>query len=133
VVADYQVVDIQHYAPNHRVNTTFSLAHRKLTVGIHENYYGTFRDEFDYPGQLFGAKLTTDADLAYEVAPRVTLAAGARNLFNAFPDRIANNDAVGNTIYQSTHSLWDGEYFPRTGGPFGYNGRFVYARLSAKF
>jgi iron complex outermembrane recepter protein len=133
VVPDYQLVDIQHYAPNHRVNTTLSYTQGKFTAGVHENYYGTFRDEFDYPGQLFGAKFTTDLDLSYEVAPKVVFALGARNLLNALPDRIANNDAVGNTVYQSTHSLWDGEYFPRTGGPFGYNGRFVYARIGAKF
>jgi len=133
VVADYQVVDIQHYAPNHRVNTTLNYVQKKWAVGVHENYYGTYRDEFDYPGQLFGAKFTTDLDLGYEVAPKVMFAVGARNLFNAFPDRIANNEAVGNTVYQTTHSLWDGEYYPRTGGPFGYNGRFVYARIGAKF
>ena len=133
VVADYQVIDIQHYAPNHRVNTTLAYTQGKLTVGLHENYYGTHRDEFDYPGQLFSAKFTTDLDLSYAVAPKVVLAIGARNLLNAFPDRIANNDAVGNTIYQTTHSLWDGEYYPRGGGPFGYNGRFVYARFGAKF
>jgi iron complex outermembrane receptor protein len=133
VVSDYQVVDIQHYAPNSRVNTTFAYTQGKLTVGLHENYYGTHRDEFDYPGQVFGAKLTTDLDVAYEVMPKVVFAIGARNLFNTFPDRIKNNDDVGNTIYQSTHSLWDGELYPRGGGPFGYNGRFVYARVGAKF
>ncbi len=133
VVADYQVVDIQHYAPNNRINTTLNYSQGKLTVGLHENYYGTYRDEFDYPGQLFSAKLTTDLDVGYEVAPKVVLAIGARNLFNAFPDRIKNNDDVGNTIYQTTHSLWDGEFYPRGGGPFGYNGRFVYARIGAKF
>ena len=133
VVADYQVVDIQHYAPNSRVNTTVAYTEGKLTVGLHENYYGTYRDEFDYPGQLFGAKLTTDLDIAYEVMPKTVLAIGARNLLNAFPDRVKNNDDVGNTIYPSTHSLWDGEFYPRGGGPFGYNGRFVYARVNMKF
>jgi iron complex outermembrane recepter protein len=133
VVADYQVIDIQHYAPNHRVNTTLTYTQKKWTLGLHENYYGTFRDEFDYPGQVFGAKFTTDFDLGYEFAPKVIFALGARNVFNAFPDRIVNNDAVGNTVYQTTHSLWDGEYYPRTGGPFGYNGRFMYARIGAKF
>lgn len=133
MVADYQVVDIEHYAPNNRINTTLSYSQGKMTVGVHENYYGTYRDEFDYPGQLFSAKFTTDLDIGYKVMQNVVFAIGARNLLNTFPDRIKSNDDVGNTIYQSTHSLWDGEFYPRGGGPFGYNGRFVYARIGAKF
>lgn len=133
VVSEAQVIDIEHYAPNHRVNTTFAYTRGKFSAGLHENYYRTYRDEFAYPGQLFGAKLTTDLDLGFELAPKTVFAVGARNLLNVFPDRIANNETVGNTVYQTTHSLGDGEIYPRTGGPFGYNGRFVYARFDAKF
>jgi iron complex outermembrane receptor protein len=32
-----------------------------------------------------------------------------------------------------TGGLGDGERYPRTGGPYGYNGAFFYARLGMKF
>ena len=31
-----------------------------------------------------------------------------------------------------TGRLGDGERYPRTGGPFGYNGAFFYARVGVK-
>jgi len=127
VISASRIIDIQHYAPNTRVNLTADYRLDKLTVSLHENYYGTYRDENDYPGQLFSAKFTTDVDVGYEVIDRVICAIGARNLFNAYPDKIQNG------VYSTTGGLVDGEVYPRTGGPFGFNGRFVYARVDAKF
>jgi len=93
---------------------------------VHENYYGTFRDDYDYPGQLFSAKFTTDLDLAYQMN-NVTFGIGGRNIFNVFPDKIAGG------ILPSTGGQPDGELYPRTGGPFGFNGAFWYARVFVKF
>ena len=39
----------------------------------------------------------------------------------------------GNFINPLTGGLGDGQRFPRTGGPFGYNGAFFYARLNVNF
>jgi iron complex outermembrane receptor protein len=36
-------------------------------------------------------------------------------------------------IYPSSGGEVDGEVYPRTGGPFGYNGAFWYARIAVKF
>ena len=55
------------------------------------------------------------------------MAIGGRNIFNAFPDKIANS--VANQVYAQTGGLVDGEVYPRTGGPFGFNGAFWYLRL----
>jgi iron complex outermembrane receptor protein len=125
------IINVEHYAPNHRANLSVDYNIAPFTVSLHENYYGTYRDEYDYPGQLFSAKWTTDLDLAYNVWKNITVAIGGRNIFNAFPDKIANSST--NTVYPSTGGLADGEVYPRTGGPFGYNGAFYYARLGAKF
>jgi iron complex outermembrane receptor protein len=126
VISQSRIVDIQHYAPNSRVNLGLSYAVGKLRVGVHENYYGTWRDENDYAGQLFSAKETTDLDVSYEVVNNVTASIGGRNIFNAMPD-------VVNGVSPITGGLGDGERYPRTGGPFGYNGAFWYARVGAKF
>ena len=131
VINNARIVDIQHYAPNDRVNLNLDYHLGKFVASLHENYYGSYRDENDYPGQLFSAKFTTDLEGAYEVARNVTVAVGGRNIFNAFPDRIAASAST--TVYGTTHGLVDGEVYPRTGGPFGFNGAFWYARFAAKF
>jgi iron complex outermembrane receptor protein len=131
VISQSRIIDIQHYAPNSRVNLNLDYHLNKFIASLHENYYGTFRDENDYPGQLFSAKFTTDLDLSYEVWKRVTAAIGGRNIFNAYPDKIANSPGI--KIYPTTGGAVDGEVYPRTGGPFGFNGAFYYLRVAAKF
>jgi iron complex outermembrane receptor protein len=131
VISQARIVDIEHYAPNRRANLSLSYVLGPFRAAVHENYYGTFRDQNDYPGQLFSAKSTTDLDLSYQVFKNLTAAIGGRNIFNAFPDAIANSSA--SPIYPSTGGESDGERYPRTGGPFGFNGAFWYVRVSATF
>ena len=131
VVDDTRITDIKHYAPNDRVNLSLDYRLGKFVASLHENWYNWFRDENDYPGQKFGAKYTTDLDLSYEVAKGVTVAVGGKNVFNAYPDRIQNSAVI--PIYPQTGGMIDGEVYPRTGGPFGFNGAFYYARVAAKF
>jgi iron complex outermembrane receptor protein len=69
--------------------------------------------------------------VSYEVWKNVTVAIGGCNVFNAYPDKIANSAA--NHVYPQTGGLVDGEVYPRTGGPFGFNGAFYYLRADAKF
>jgi iron complex outermembrane recepter protein len=131
VISAARIVDIQHYAPNNRVNLNESYSWGPFRALLRENYYGTFRDENDYPGQLFGATYTTDLELGYQVVKNLMVAIGGRNIFNEFPDKIANSAA--SPISPITGGEQDGELYPRTGGPFGFNGAFWYVRLSANF
>jgi iron complex outermembrane receptor protein len=131
VITQARIVDIEHYAPNRRANLNLSYVLGPIRAAVHENWYGTYRDENDYPGQLFSSKWTTDLDLSYQVFKNFTAAVGGRNIFNAFPDPIANTTA--SKIYPQTGGESDGERYPRTGGPFGFNGAFWYVRVSATF
>jgi iron complex outermembrane recepter protein len=131
VISTARIVDIQHYAPNNRANLNLSYGWGPIHVVLRENYYGTFRDQNDYPGQLFSATYTTDLELGYQVLKNLTAAIGGRNITNEFPDKIANTKA--SPIYSTTGGESDGELYPRTGGPFGFNGAFWYVRLSATF
>ena len=126
-----RIVNIKHYAPNSRVNLNLDWRMGPFEALLHENYYGTYRDEYDYPGQLFSAKFTTDLDLAYQAMKNVTVAIGGRNIFNVFPDKLMS--LPGNPIYASSGGEIDGEVYNRTGGPFGFNGAFWYARVFVKF
>jgi len=131
VISQARIIDIQHNAPNSRANLSLDWSRGDWGATLYENYYGTWRDENDYPGQLFSAKETTDLEVTYQAVHWLTLAVGGRNIFNAYPDAIANTAA--SHIYPQTGGESDGEKYPRTGGPFGFNGAFWYVRFVAKF
>ena len=131
VISVDQIIDIKHLAPNHRVVASINWSRGPWTLNARENYYSSWRDENDYPGQVFGAKATTDIDVSYALAERYTITLGATNIFNTYPDKIAQSSS--NNVYPVTGSLADGSVYPRNGGPFGFNGGFWYVRLQGKF
>jgi iron complex outermembrane receptor protein len=131
IISNAQIIDVAHLAPNHRISASANWSRGPFTVNLRENFYGPWRDEVDYPGQEFGSKFITDLEVSYQFYQHFTFAVGASNLFNTFPDKIANS--ASNPIYVLTHSTADGQIYPRSGGPFGINGGFWYVRLKAKY
>ncbi len=66
----------------------------------------------------YGAKVITDLSLSYTLPRAVRLTLGADNLLDVYPD--ANSATTNN-----------GGIFPYSGiSPFGFNGRYVYARVT---
>ena len=81
------------------------------------------------PGQTFSAKWVTDVSAGYTFVRRVRLTVGADNIFDVYPDE---NSDLGNGSTYSGNSNFG--IFPYNGiSPFGFNGRFYYARLSYGF
>ena len=141
VISASQRIDIGHLAPNHRATLSAAWNKGPFAINARENYYGSWIDSNDYPirnsggavidGQHFGTKFTTDLDLSYTFMRRYTLTLGAINLFNTYPDKImATPD---NPTYALTGSTSDGQIYPRSGGPFGINGGFWYAKVKIKY
>ena len=141
-IATYQIIDIERLAPNHRATLAGNWSRGEWGINLRENYFGAWVDANDYPtardaagnvtaGQAFGAKFTTDLDVNYTFLEHYTVTAGASNLFNSHPDRIAATP--DNPIYPLTGGTADGQVYPRSGGPFGINGTFWYASVRAKF
>jgi len=144
VIGPTQLIDIKYLAPAHRANLSANWQIGAFAVNVRESYYGEWRVSNDYPirqgnvagapiidGQHFGAKFITDADVSYTFLDRYTLTVGANNLFNTYPDRI--QATVDNPIFALTNSISNGSIYPRSGGPFGINGGFWYARLRVKY
>ena len=81
---------------------------------------------------LLGAKWITDLELRYRAFGRLDLAIGADNVFDVYPDRSpfgARPAAAGGGVYPINQY-----YLPYSGfSPFGFNGRFLYARASVDF
>lgn len=69
--------------------------------------------------RTFGAKWLTDLEVGYDITDRITLSAGANNLFDVYPDK---NGVVS----------YDGSNIYGTFAPFGLSGGFYYGRVSVK-
>jgi outer membrane receptor protein involved in Fe transport len=67
--------------------------------------------------QRFSAKWITDLDVGYGITDNLSLAIGAYNLFNKYPDKVGLKNNEGSGAYGSF-------------APFGLSGGFYYARLA---
>ncbi|MBA3667396.1 MAG: TonB-dependent receptor [Sphingomonas sp.] len=80
--------------------------------------------------QILSAKWITDLELRYKLLGRVGLAVGANNLFDVYPDRRPFGKRPDGGNYPQNF-----QYIPysASGSPFGFNGRFLYGRVSVDF
>jgi iron complex outermembrane recepter protein len=131
VISAAQRFNISNLPPKHRINAAVNWQVGDFSVNARQNYFSSWANELEYPGQRFGGKFVTDLDVSYTFADRYTLTVGANNLFDTYPDRIA--PSATNPIYALTGSLADGQIYPRSGGPFGINGGFYYVRLAIDY
>jgi iron complex outermembrane receptor protein len=69
--------------------------------------------------RTFGAKWVTDLEVGYDITDRITVSAGANNLFDVYPQK--------NGLIASDGSGAYGNF-----APFGLDGGFYYGRLSVK-
>lgn len=131
VISAAQRFNISNLPPKHRVNASANWRVGDFSINARENYFSSWANELEYPGQKFSGKFVTDLDISYTFAERYTLTLGANNLFDTYPDKIA--PTATNPIYALTGSLGDGQVYPRSGGPFGINGGFYYVRVAIDY
>jgi iron complex outermembrane receptor protein len=130
-IGEAQIITAERLAPNHRANLQAGWSIGDWTLNAVERYYGDWRAEADYPGQVFSAKLTTDLDVSYTFMEKYKLTVGGSNVFDARPDKIEQSAA--NPVFPLVGGLGDGQVYPRNGGPFGFNGAFWYATVRIDF
>ena len=88
--------------------------------------FGQVTRVFDFgggfaPSQRFGADWVLDTEVGITIARRYTLAVGANNITDVYPDpSIGDINGAGNLAYDVI-------------SPIGINGRYVYARAGLKF
>lgn len=132
VITEARKSQIANLAPKDRVVASAGWRKGDWSVNARGNYFGSWSDLVSWPsGQRFGAKFLADLDVSHTFAERYTLTIGANNITDEYPDKIA--PSASTPIYALTNSLIDGQVYPRSGGPFGMNGRFYYTRLRVTF
>jgi iron complex outermembrane receptor protein len=131
VISAAQRFNISNLPPKHRANFSANWQLGNFTINARQNFFSSWANQLEYPGQRFGAKFVTDLDISYTFMDHYTLTVGGNNIFDTYPDRIAASTT--NPIYALTNSLADGQVYPRSGGPFGINGGFYYVRLAVDY
>jgi iron complex outermembrane receptor protein len=95
------------------------------------SYYGKFSSAqpgfCDLCRENYGAKSIVDAEVGYRLN-FVKLSVGVRNLFDTYPDQPSStvDTGLGGTAMEFNNNF--GTFPWAAASPFGYNGRFVYAR-----
>jgi len=117
---------------NFFISSTYSRSHLSLTARTQR--YGevtvlgaTATNTTGTLDQTFGAKWISDLSASYSVRSRYTLTIGADNVFDVYPDRNLNPGDPAT----SNGGLSNFGIFPYNAiSPFGFNGRFIYSKLS---
>ncbi len=91
-------------------------------VNLAFSRYGEYTEGSNIPAndRTYSPKWITDVDVAYDISDNVTVAVGANNLFNEYPDKIGIVP-------------WAGTYEYGMFSPFGLGGGYYYGRLSLAF
>lgn len=95
----------------------FTLSTRVVRYGSFKSYGNAVVNDRE-----FGAKWITDMELSAKPTERLTLAIGANNIFNVYPDR---NDTQTNVN--------TGAGFYATSGAYGFTGGYYYGRVAINF
>ena len=134
VIDEFRINTLERGLPNTRWN--FSINHRaeRWSLMGRLNYFGQFWDSEDgrnsvgLPGgpeaswlyPTYSGKALLDLELGIPFGENTTLAVGAENLLNTYPDvNMFGANTVGNQYGQFS--------------PFGFNGAYYYARLGYSF
>ena len=81
------------------------------------------------------ARWITDAEIRVHIGPQYELSIGANNVFDYYPTKVPTGLAgvsatgSGNVYYPSTSYVAPWSSF----SPFGFNGRYLYVRGTARF
>ncbi|MDE2653426.1 MAG: TonB-dependent receptor [Gemmatimonadota bacterium] len=117
VVNDARVDQLERALPRYRGVLSLSQQLGRLDALVRGTYYDGFYDsELSDPELRYGARVLVDAEVSMPLADNATIALGANNLFNTYPDENPNSGGVGALYPEST--------------PYGFNGGYYYLRLS---
>jgi iron complex outermembrane receptor protein len=126
------VIGIEDERPDWRTTLQANYSVGRVSALGRYSYYGAFSSAqpgfCDLCRDDYGGKSLVDAELGYQFN-LVKLAVGIRNLFDTYPDQPSSEVVVDDSGSLSKDYNSNFGTFPwAAASPFGYNGRFAYAR-----
>jgi len=133
IIDSVTYIGITEERPDWRGTLTGQYSVGRFHSLLRASYYGKFSSAqpgyCDLCRERYGSKSLFDAEIGYRFAS-VDLALGVRNLFDTYPDKPSSQvivDSFGDRSMDFNNNF--GTFPWAAASPFGYNGRFVYARV----
>lgn len=116
---------LENAVPREKVNLTFTYTVGKFNAFLRNVYFGSVQEATNEVKsyQTFSPKVVTDVAVGYHLTKEIKLSAGANNLFDIYPDKISNPDNTNSNQF----------IYSRRASQFGFNGRFLFARVELNF
>ena len=115
------LIYLTNAVPRQKLNLGLNYTIAKWTFFARDNYFGGVTEPVAIVAnqQYYNPRWVTDVSIGYQFAKPAKLTIGSNNVFNAYPEAIsiAANGNAGQFVY------------PRATSQFGFNGRYVFARL----
>jgi len=112
---------LERSVPREKINLTLTYNINRFNVFVRNVYFGSVEEATNDPAffQTFDPKVVTDVSVGYKFTKGVKLSVGSNNVFDIYPDKVANPANTTNNQF----------IYSRRATQFGYNGRFLFARL----
>jgi iron complex outermembrane receptor protein len=128
-------IGITEERPDWRATVTGQYSMGRLHALVRGSYYGKFSSAqpgyCDLCRERYGAKTLFDAEIGYRFAS-IDLSLGVRNLFDTYPDQPSSLQDVGDGNPSKDYNNNFGVFPWAAASPFGYNGRYLYARAEMR-
>ncbi|PZP45251.1 MAG: TonB-dependent receptor [Pseudopedobacter saltans] len=115
------LIYLTNAVPKQKLNLGLTYTILKWTFFARNNYFGGVTEPVTTIAnqQYYDPRWVTDLSIGYQVAKPLRVTVGSNNVFNVYPEtiNIAANSNSGQFVY------------PRATSQFGFNGRYMFARL----
>jgi iron complex outermembrane receptor protein len=135
IIDSVTYIGITEERPDWRATITAEYVRAPFRGLIRASYYGKFSSAqpgfCDLCRERYGAKTLFDAEVGYRFA-QTAFAVGIRNLFDTYPDQPSSLTDIGDGTPSKDYNNNFGTFPWAAASPFGYNGRYVYARVEMR-
>ena len=135
IIDSVTYIGITEERPDWRGTLTGEYSLGRVHALVRGSYYGKFSSAqpgyCDLCRDSYGAKALFDAEVGYRLAS-IDLSLGVRNLFDTYPDQPSSLTIVDGVNTAKDYNNNFGVFPWAAASPFGYNGRYLYARAEMR-
>jgi iron complex outermembrane receptor protein len=135
IIDSVTYIGITEERPDWRGTLTGEYNQGRVHALVRGSYYGKFSSAqpgyCDLCRDSYGAKSLFDAEIGYRFAS-IDLSLGVRNLFDTYPDQPKSLTIVDGVNAAKDYNNNFGVFPWAAASPFGYNGRYLYARAEMR-
>jgi iron complex outermembrane receptor protein len=106
--------DLENAIPEWRSVISSKTSFDSLSLLVRANFYGSYENAINSSAtnvQEYDASVLIDLEMGYQISDNLSIAAGARNIFDTYPDKDNGDDCCGNVYWSSNIVDWQGGYY----------------------